>query len=263
MFAPRVAVASLSGESDADWARAAAPYVGAAFLGGVAIDEAAQEAAEELVARDRSEFITDDPTEFIDEQLAELDAADGPDIFAAVNVRATTVDPIGDAASVCADHGAGLEINAHCRQDELCAVGCGEALLRGTDRLVEYVETARAAGAEVGVKVRTEVEGVDLSDLAAALADADANWIHVDAMDSEAVVADVVAAAPDLFVIANNGVRDRETVREYLDYGADAVSVGRPSDNPEVLQRVRAATDEWFAEQASRADSDDEQEATV
>ncbi|MCO8266607.1 dihydropyrimidine dehydrogenase, partial [Haloferax sp. AB510] len=31
MFAPRVAVASLSGESDAAWADAAAPHVGAAF----------------------------------------------------------------------------------------------------------------------------------------------------------------------------------------------------------------------------------------
>ncbi|ELZ78283.1 dihydropyrimidine dehydrogenase [Haloferax larsenii JCM 13917] len=263
MFAPRVAVASLSGESDAEWARAAATHVGAAFLGGVAIDEAAQEAAEALVARDRSEFLTDGPIGFLDEQLTEVDAADAPDIFAAVNVRATTADPIGDAAAVCADHDAGLEINAHCRQDELCAVGCGEALLRDTDRLVAYVETAREAGAAVGVKVRAEVDGVDLPELAATLADAGADWIHVDAMDSEAVVADVVAAAPDLFVIANNGVRDRETVREYLDYGADAVSVGRPSDNPEVLQRVRAATDEWFTEQASRPDSDDEQEATV
>ncbi|SEL47469.1 tRNA-dihydrouridine synthase [Haloferax larsenii] len=263
MFTPRVAVASLSGESDAEWARAAASHVGAAFLGGIAIDETAQEAAKELVARDRSEFITDDPTGFIAEQLAEVDAADAPDIFAAVNVRATTADPIGDAAAVCADHGAGLEINAHCRQDELCTVGCGEALLRDTERLVEYVETARAEGARVGVKVRTEVSGVDLPTLAATLADAGADWIHVDAMDSEAVVADVVAAAPDLFVVANNGVRDRETVREYLDYGADAVSVGRPSDNPEVLRRVRAATDEWFTEQTSRADSDDEREATV
>ncbi|WP_396611967.1 tRNA-dihydrouridine synthase [Haloferax sp. S1W] len=263
MFAPRVAVASLSGESDADWARAAAPYVGAAFLGGVAIDETAQEAAKELVARDRSEFITDDPTGFIAEQLAELEATDGPDIFAAVNVRATTGDPIGDVAAVCADHGAGIEINAHCRQDELCAVGCGETLLRDTDRLVEYVETARAEGARVGVKVRTEVDGVSLPGLAKALADAGADWIHIDAMDSEAVVADVVVAAPELFVIANNGVRDRKTVHEYLEYGADAVSVGRPSDNPAVLQRVRTATDGWFAKRNEESVSDDDREATV
>jgi tRNA-dihydrouridine synthase len=43
-------------------------------------------------------------------------------------------------------------------------------------------------------------------------------------------------------------VRDRESVHEYLSYGADAVSVGRPSDDPRVLRRVRQATQEWFDE---------------
>jgi tRNA-dihydrouridine synthase len=67
-------------------------------------------------------------------------------------------------------------------------------------------------------------------------------------MDSEGIVAAVVAACPDAFVVANNGVRDRRTVREYLACGADAVSVGRPSDDPRVLRRVRGAVDEWFAD---------------
>jgi tRNA-dihydrouridine synthase len=47
-------------------------------------------------------------------------------------------------------------------------------------------------------------------------------------------------------VIANNGVRDRATVREYLDHGADAVSLARPTDRPDVLARVRDAAAEWF-----------------
>ena len=248
MFDPRLAVASLSGESDAAWAKRAVPHVGAAFLGGVALDEPAQEAARELVARGRSEFLTDDPLAFVGEQLAALD---GTDLFVAVNVRATTAGPIRGVAALCSDYGAGVEINAHCRQDELCAVGCGESLLRDTDRLVEYVAEATEFDAPVGVKVRTEVDGVSLPELAPKLADAGASWLHVDAMDSESVVADVVAAAPDLFVVANNGVRDRETTHEYLRYGADAVSVGRPSDDPVVLRRVRTAVDEWF-------DGDDE-----
>jgi tRNA-dihydrouridine synthase len=75
--------------------------------------------------------------------------------------------------------------------------------------------------------------------------EAGADFVHVDAMDSESVVADVVAAT-DATVVANNGVRDERTVREYLACGADAVSVGRPSDDPDVLARVRAATDAWF-----------------
>ncbi|CQR53565.1 MULTISPECIES: tRNA-dihydrouridine synthase [Haloferax] len=258
MFDPRVAVASLSGESDAAWADAAAPHVGAAFLGGVALDEPSQAAARDLVARGRSEFLADDPVAFVADQLDSLAGFDGEDRFVAVNVRATSPVPVRAVAAVCADRGAGVEINAHCRQDELRAVGCGETLLRDGDRLADYVAAAAESNAPVGAKVRAEIDGVDLPSLAAALADAGADWLHVDAMDSEAVIADVAAAAPDLFLVANNGVRDRATATEYLDYGADAVSVGRPSDNPTVLRRVRTAVDDWFAERENAAESGDD-----
>jgi TIM-barrel protein len=241
-FEPRVALASLSGEADAEWARRGAPHAGLAVLGGIALDETAREAAREMVRdRDRTEFLPADPLGFVDAQLTAID--DAP-IRAAVNVRSATGGPITDAAAVCAAHDAACEVNAHCRQAELCAVGCGESLLRETDRLAAYVERAAGTGATVGVKVRAEVPGVDLVAVASAVEAAGADYVHVDAMDSEAVVGEVVEAT-DLFVVANNGVRDRETAWEYLGYGADAVSVGRPSDDSAVLSRVRAAVEAW------------------
>ncbi|AEH37326.1 tRNA-dihydrouridine synthase [Halopiger xanaduensis] len=246
-FTPPLALASLSGEADAEWARAGAEYAEAAFLGGIALDANSRAAARELVERDRNEFLPPEPLEFIDRQLAALE--DVP-IQPGFNVRSATREPIADAARVCRDRGALLEINAHCRQDELCAVGCGETLLRDADRLAAYVETAAETGATVGVKVRAEVSDVDLPALSRRLEDAGAAFVHVDAMDSEPVIADVVDAT-DLFVIANNGVRDDETVREYVDYGADAVSVGRPSDNPAVLERVRSAVERRLSVEAS------------
>ncbi|MFP8958215.1 tRNA-dihydrouridine synthase [Natrialbaceae archaeon A-CW3] len=237
MFAPPLALASLSGESDAEWAMAGREWAGAAFLGGIALDEPAREAARTLVARDRSEFLPDDPIAFVDDQLAALE--DEP-IQGAINVRAASADALPPVARVCRERDAFLEINAHCRQPELCAVGCGESLLADTDRLRSYVDTATAHGATVGVKVRTEVDDVDLPTLCRTLERAGASFVHVDAMDSEAVIAEI-AAACELYVIANNGVRDEASVREYIEYGADAVSVGRPSDNPVVLDRVRRA----------------------
>ncbi|AXR77779.1 tRNA-dihydrouridine synthase [Natrarchaeobaculum sulfurireducens] len=247
-FRPRLALASLSGEADADWARAGATYAGAAFLGGIALDDASRAAARDLVERDRAEFLPPDPLAFVDDQLAAL--TDVP-IQPAFNVRSATPGPVVEAARICRDRDALLEINAHCRQNELCAVGCGETLLADADRLQRYVEQASATGATVGVKVRTEVPGVDLAALACDLEDAGGTFVHVDAMDSESVIADVVSTT-DLFVIANNGVRDEPTVREYVEYGADAVSVGRPSDNPVVLERVRDAVDRHLGVEATR-----------
>ncbi|WP_227131328.1 tRNA-dihydrouridine synthase [Halorubellus salinus] len=239
-FDPPLALASLSGDADAEWARAGASYAGAAFLGGIALDEPSRAAARELVARDRSEFLPEDPFAWIDDQLAAL--AD-VDVRAGVNVRATAPGPIRAAAAVCARHDAIVEVNAHCRQAELCAVGCGETLLADTARLREYVAAASETGATVSVKVRAGVDDVDLPATARAVADAGASILHVDAMDSEPAIACVVDAAPSLFVVANNEVRDEPSVREYLAHGADAVSVGRPSTDPVVLERVSDALD--------------------
>ncbi|MFC3958417.1 dihydropyrimidine dehydrogenase [Halovivax cerinus] len=236
-FEPRLALASLSGESDATWARQGSDAAGAAFLGGIALDEPAREAARVLVARGRSEFLPPDPISFVDEQLAAIGSAP---IRPGINVRSTTVEPIETVARVCRRHDALLEVNAHCRQDELREVGCGETLLGDTDRLCEYVSAAASSGATVGAKVRAEVPGVDLPATARAIEEAGASFVHVDAMDSEPVVA-AVADATDLFVIANNGVRDERTVSEYVAYGADAVSIGRPSDDRRVRERVAAA----------------------
>ena len=241
MFEPRLALSSLSGEADADWALAAADHAGAAFLGGIALDEPAREAARQLVARDREEFLPPDPLAFIDAQLAAVADAEAA-IRPGINVRSTTAAPIRKAAAICAKYDAIIEINAHCRQDELCAVGCGESLLADGDRLTEYVAVAAETGAAVSVKIRAEVDGVDLVAVAEQIEAAGADSIHIDAMDSEPIVGDV-AAATDLFVIANNEVRDAASVREYLAYGADAVSVGRPSRDPDgqILRRVADA----------------------
>ncbi|WP_135303183.1 tRNA-dihydrouridine synthase [Haloarcula amylovorans] len=248
MFRPRVALASLSGQSDAAWARSVEKHVGCAFLGGVALDGPTREAARRMVDRDREEFLPDDPVAFVDEQLAAL--ADAP-LRPAFNVRSVSLAPIERAARVCSRHDALLELNAHCRQTEMCATGAGQSLLRDPERLAEQVKTAADEGATVSVKVRTEVDAVDLTAIARTVETAGGDAIHVDAMDSEVVVADIADAA-DLFVIANNGVRDRATATEYFEYGADAVSVGRASDDPAVLRAVRETADDWFAREAIR-----------
>ena len=248
MFQPRVALASLSGEADAAWARAVEKHIGCAFLGGIALDEPTRAAARELADRDRSEFLPDDPIDFIGGQLSALAASP---LRPAYNVRSASLDPIEQAAEVCHSHDAVLELNAHCRQDEMCAAGAGESLLRDGDRLAEQVATVADIGATVSVKVRAEVDGVSLPALARRIEHAGADAIHIDAMDSEAVIADVVAAT-DLFVIANNGVRGRDSAREYLDYGADAVSVGRASDSPDVLRAVRRTADNWHVPEVHR-----------
>jgi TIM-barrel protein len=216
-------------------------------LGGISIDKPTQVAARALADRGRNEFLPDDPETFIERQLT---AVEGAPIGAAVNIRTTTVGPLRAVARQCAVHGAAIEVNAHCRQAELCAVDAGETLLRDTERICEFVSTT-AAFTTTSVKVRAGVPGVNLPALAENLERAGADWLHIDAMDSEQVVREVRGAC-DLFIIANNGVRDRRTAVEYLKHGADAVSIGRPSDDPQVLSQVRRAVEHWFTKREVR-----------
>lgn len=241
--APFLVAASLSGRADADWARATSDHVDCAVMGGIALDPASRDAARELVARGRSEFLPNDPLAWIDRQLRAT--ADAP-VVPGINVRSATVEPVREAAAACAERDAICEINAHCRQPELRAVGCGETLLADRDRLAAYVAAAVDAGATTSVKVRAEVPGVDLAAVAGAVAAAGADWLHVDAMDSEPVVAELARTAPaGLTVVANNGVRGRDTVAAYAAHGADAVSIARPSTDPRARSRVAEAVAAW------------------
>jgi TIM-barrel protein len=239
---PFLLAASLSGQADATWARAAAPFVDGAILGGLALDAATRTAAAGLISRGRDEFLPEDPIAWIDDQLR---AVAGAPVRPGVNVRSTTPARIREAAAVCARHDAVCEINAHCRQPELRAAGCGETLLTDPAQLASLVAAATDTGVTTSVKVRAAVPGVDLVAVADRVADAGADWLHVDAMDSEPVVATIDAEG--LRVVANNGVRGRQTVAEYARYGADAVSVGRPSTDPVVLSRVATAVADWRA----------------
>jgi len=227
--------ASLSGAADAGWARRVAPHVDCAVLGGLALDGPTRAAARELVARDREEFLPADPLAWAREQFAAL--ADAP-VRPGLNVRASDPEAVAAAADACAEAGAVLEINAHCRQAEMCAAGAGESLLREPDRLRAQVAAAGAAP-RVSVKVRAEV--TDLRRVARAASAAGADVLHVDAMDTPGSVRRASEAAPDLSVVGNNGVRDRETARRYLARGADAVSVGRPTTDQDALARVARA----------------------
>lgn len=226
-----LALASLSGESDADWALKRQEWIDVAFLGGLALDETTQEAARSMVQRGRDEFLTSAPFDWIREQFRKLEDTR---VRPAVNVRASSPQPLERAARAVGEFDGILEINAHCRQPEMIEAGSGHALLRNSDRLWEYLDAARRCDVDVSLKARFEVPGVDGVNLVNRAAEKGLAYLHIDTMDSEPLLREVTGAT----VIANNGVREPKDLETMAEYGAGMVSVAR-GDRPEILSTLR------------------------
>ena len=227
--------ASLSGVADRAWATRLAPHVSRAMIGGIAIDTQTRAAAGELHDRGRAEFLPTDPIGWVTRMTRAPRA-----VPMGVNIRAcdpTAVSALGEAIDTSR---VWVELNAHCRQPEMCAAGAGEHLLHAPEELAALVRAGVAAGATVGVKVRAEVDGVDLRTVARLVETVGGAFIHVDAMDDPAAVGRI-ASATGMRVIANNGIRTAEDIGRAVAAGATAVSVGRPSTDPDAMRQIAQA----------------------
>ncbi|MDY6774788.1 MAG: dihydropyrimidine dehydrogenase [Halobacteria archaeon] len=232
-------LASEAGVTDSDYVIERSGFVDFAFLGGFHTDEETTAAAYEMIQRGRNEFVYEDAVGFICDEVSRL-RRNSPGIGVGLNVRASSFDSLARVGKVAREYGCVLEINAHCRQDEMVEVGCGHSLLRESQRLADWTRRLSEMGVTVGVKTRAEV--VDDAAVAREFEDAGGDFLHIDCMDSPDAVDDV-ARATDLFVIANNGVRSGADAADYFERGADMVSTARAArrldDLADLYEEVR------------------------
>ena len=242
-----IALAPMAGITDSKFAAQFTDHVGMVVLGGYNLDELTNEAAQREVQRGRREFITDSPMEFLE---SELQAITGEDTGTAVmvNVRAADIEAYADAARLAKKYGAGIEINAHCRQPEIMELGAGESLLGHLDTLREIIETVRSTGAVVSVKTRANV--VDDLEVAKVIEQAGAHIIHIDAMGGRGADVNVIRKIRNntsLFIIGNNSIVDFSSGKAMFSRGADMVSAARAVINePNTL---RSLVDQVTSEQ--------------
>jgi tRNA-dihydrouridine synthase B len=220
-----VVLASMAGVTDAAYVLARKDHIGAAFIGGYSIDKETMAASRAMATEGRAEFLYDDP---VAELKAQVAALQGSGVVLGLNLRgsspasyAAIAGEIGDAVV--------YEIDAHCRQPAMTALGCGEALLRDTHRLMETVRALKAEGVTVSVKIRAGVAADDRR-LARLLWKAGADIIHVDLMDFGYARLRQIRNACPLTLIANNSITSFDRAMEMFAHGADMVSMARRAD---------------------------------
>ncbi|CDG64316.1 MAG: hypothetical protein PWQ15_218 [Methanobacterium sp.] len=200
-------------------------------LGGYNSDSATINAGQEILSRGRPEFDLE-----VGELMAHLEKQarmikDEWDGMVSVNLRATTPQPIIAVSQL--KNVDVVEINAHCRQPEITSLGCGQAIMENIPHLEKFTrEVVQKAKSKVSVKIRANVPGVDVLEVAQAIDRAGANFLHVDAMYPGVDTADYdtvhdICQETDLFIIGNNSIRDIESARKMLASGADGISIAR------------------------------------
>ena len=225
-------VAPMAGITNADFLNKVIPYgFNVATLGGYSLDGPTIEASQKIIERGRKEFVFPLNTIFnhIQSEVASIKKVHS-DVKVSANVRATTPQPIIELNDI-KDLDI-IEINCHCRQDEILAVGCGQQMLLRDD-LDDFIsQVVDNVNCEVSVKIRANVEGVDTLKIADIIENAGADYLHVDAMKKGVFEADwkllsEIRNNTNIKVIGNNSVNSEENVKKMIDTGVDGFSIAR------------------------------------
>ena len=239
-FGNPVAVASMAGITDSaffEQCKDAGLYV----LGGYSLDEPTMNASKAIVKRGRKEFVSDDIFAYIESELKKVS---GKGVIIGVNVRATEIEPLVKAAELAKKYGALLELNAHCRQEEMAAVGVGEVMLKDRVKLARIVTELKKTGVVLSLKMRSGV--VDDVALLRLLEKAGLDIAHVDAMGRNGANVNAIKKIRDstnLFIIGNNSITGYETAQSMYSAGADMISLARAVEaDPKILKSMVAYT---------------------
>ncbi len=225
-------VAPMAGITDADFLNKVIPQgFNVATLGGYSLDEPTIEASKKIIERGRREFDfpLDEIFTHIENEVNSIKKVHG-NVKVSANVRSTTPQPIIEVGNI--ENLDIVEINCHCRQDEIVAIGCGQEMLNRADLkdfISQVVDNVRS---EVSVKIRANVDGIDTLKIASLIEDAGADYLHIDAMKKGVFEADWellrnICNNVNIKVIGNNSVNSRANLEKMIDTGVDGFSIAR------------------------------------
>ena len=225
-------VAPMAGITDADFLNKVIPQgFNVATLGGYSLDEPTIEASKKIIERGRKEFDfpLDEIFTHIENEVNSIKKVHG-NVKVSANVRSTTPQPIIEVGNI--ENLDIVEINCHCRQDEIVAIGCGQEMLNRADLKDFISQVVDNVGSEVSVKIRANVDGIDTSKIASLIEDAGADYLHIDAMKKGVFEADWellrnICNNVNIKVIGNNSVNSRANLEKMIDTGVDGFSIAR------------------------------------
>jgi TIM-barrel protein len=200
-------------------------------IGGYNLDAPTIAAAKSIIKRGRLEFdfSAEEIVSHIESQVELI--KDNHDVLVSANLRSTAIEPIIEVSSI--KNLDFIEINAHCRQEEIMDVGCGQKLLKNPIFLGSILmEILKKSKSHVSVKIRANVPKVNTLRVSKLIDKLGADVLHVDAMKPSSPFADYellekIAKSTDIFTIGNNSIFSVEDGIKMANTGVDGISIAR------------------------------------
>ena len=221
----------MAGITNAEFAMKLIPYgFDTVTIGGYNTDKESIEACEKIIARGRKEF--NYPKEeiycIIEDEVNTI--KDSFNVTVSANLRGRSPDPLIEISKI--KNLDIIEINCHCRQEELVRVGCGQSMLLRED-LEDYIkEVTKKSKSQVSMKMRANVEGVDNLEIAKLAEDCGVDYLHIDAMKKGVKDADFdlikeISSNTNIFIIGNNSINSIAQAEKMINAGAKGISIAR------------------------------------
>ena len=221
----------MAGITNAEFAMKLIPYgFDTVTIGGYNTDIESIEACERIITRGRKEFNypKEEIYSVIENEVNTI--KDNFDVSVSANLRGTTPDPLIEISKI--PNLDIIEINCHCRQEELVEAGCGQAMLLRPD-LEDYIkEVVKRSQSKVSMKMRANVEGVDNLEIAKLAEDCGVDYLHIDAMkkgirDADFDLIKQISDNTNIFIIGNNSINSIAQAEKMLKAGANGISIAR------------------------------------
>ncbi len=200
-------------------------------LGGYSLDEKTIQASQKIIERGRKEFHfeLDEIIPHIENEVNNIKKIH-PNVSVSANVRSVSPEPIIEASKI--KNLDIIELNCHCRQQEIISIGCGQEMLKRPD-LDEFIsQIVDNVKIKVSVKIRANINGIDTLDIAQIIEDAGADYLHLDAMNPNVFDADWkllenVCENTNIKVIGNNSIDSTDKIKKMYQCGVYGFSIAR------------------------------------
>jgi len=237
-FKPPIVQSALAGISNRIFCQEILRYgAGMVTLGGFSIDYESHKATIKMIERGRKEFVL--PTKQKNARLWSMNNLVLEKLnkhqSINVNVRFSKVDNLTKIwLKEFTEYVDFIEINAHCRQEEIINTNGGQSLLINLERLELLLNNVRTTlpTFPLGIKIRGHLVN-EYQNFVRILDKFSISFIHSDAMlpghnRANIKIIQNLVNSTDIPVIGNNSVQTINDIMTMLEAGAKAVSVARP-----------------------------------